>query len=198
MEIGFLFFVILRIFAFITVSVKSSKPEASTIRSATVVARTTGSVVLIPPSVSTANTHAVNGIREVAPKKAAMPSTTIRIYRSSPIQPKAIIALAHRAPMIAPTARVGRKTPPVAPDPRGRLFSLEFAAETPDGKKLAKYVLATGYNHSERHEKASSRQWCYFFEDELGAGDIRFTVTPVNCFGSRGRPITAAYARAGA
>ena len=82
-------------------------------------------------------------------------------------------------------------TPPVTPDPKGRLFSLEFAAETQDGKKCVKHVLAVGFNHSEKHAKASSRQWCYFFKDELGAGNVRFTVTPINCFGARGKPLVA-------
>ena len=82
-------------------------------------------------------------------------------------------------------------TPPVAPDPNGRLFRLEFVAETPDGKKRVKHVLAVGFNHSEKSEKAASRQWCYFFKDELGAGDVRFTVTPINCFGARGKPLVA-------
>ncbi len=82
-------------------------------------------------------------------------------------------------------------TPPVAPDANGRLFRLEFAAETPDGKKCVKNVLAVGYNHSEKHKKASSQQWCYFFREELGEGDIRFTVTPIGCFGARGKPISA-------
>ena len=82
-------------------------------------------------------------------------------------------------------------TPPITPDIKGRLFRLEFAAETPDGKKRVKHVLASGFNHSEKHKKALSKQWCYFFKDELGTGKVRFTVTPINCFGARGKPIVA-------
>ena len=27
----------------------------------------------------------------------------------------------------------------------------------------------------------------------LGAGDVRFTVTPINCFGARGKPLSGEY-----
>lgn len=83
--------------------------------------------------------------------------------------------------------------PPVLADGKARLFSLEFTAETPDGKKQTKRVLAEGFNHSLEHKKAQSRQTCYFRKDELGAGDVRFTVTPINCFGARGKPLSGEY-----
>ena len=81
--------------------------------------------------------------------------------------------------------------PAVVADNAARLFSLEFVAETFDGKKKTKLVLAEGFNHSLQHKKAASHQWCYFRKDELGTGDIRFTVTPKNCFGACGKPLTA-------
>ena len=34
---------------------------------------------------------------------------------------------------------------------------------------------------------------CRFALDELGAGDVRFTVTPINCFGARGKPLVSAW-----
>ncbi len=83
--------------------------------------------------------------------------------------------------------------PAAVPDTRARLFSLEFAAETPDGKNTAKRILAEGFNHSPEHKKASGAQSCVFALDELGKGDVRFTVTPLNCFGARGRPLVAVY-----
>ena len=86
-------------------------------------------------------------------------------------------------------------TPPVAPDTKGRLFRLDFTAETTDGKKCTKRVIAVGFNHSEKHKKATSQQWCYFFENELGTGDVRFTVTPINCFGACGKPISVVQKR---
>ena len=76
-------------------------------------------------------------------------------------------------------------------DSSARLFSLEFTAETPDGVKKTKLVLADGFNHSLQHKKAASHQWCYFRNEDLGSGDIRFTVTPKNCFGACGKPLMA-------
>ena len=31
---------------------------------------------------------------------------------------------------------------------------------------------------------------CRFAIDELGTGDVTFTVTPINCFGARGKSIS--------
>ena len=81
--------------------------------------------------------------------------------------------------------------PPAVAAENARLYSLEFAAETADGKKKTKMVIADGFNHALRHQKAASKQWCYFRREELGSGDVRFTVTPMNCFGARGKPLTA-------
>ena len=54
-------------------------------------------------------------------------------------------------------------------------------------------VLPEGFNHSLKHKKAQSRQVCYFRKDELGAGDVTFTVTPMNCFGARGKPLITTF-----
>ena len=83
--------------------------------------------------------------------------------------------------------------PAVAADDKARLFALEFTAETPDGKKQTKRVLAEGFNHSLKHKKAKVRQVCYFRKDELGAGDVTFTVTPMNCFGARGKSLATTF-----
>ena len=32
-----------------------------------------------------------------------------------------------------------------------------------------------------------------FALDELGAGEVRFAVTPINCFGARGKPLVSAW-----
>lgn len=79
--------------------------------------------------------------------------------------------------------------PPVVPDVRARLFTLEFVAQTADGKSQTKLVVPEGFNHSLKHEKAKLRQVCFFRKDELGEGAVRFSVTPINCFGARGKTI---------
>ena len=82
-------------------------------------------------------------------------------------------------------------TPPAVPDKNARLFKLEFVAEMADGKKVTKLTLAPGFNHALAHPNAKDAPFCQFALDELGKGDIRFTATPMNCFGQRGKPITA-------
>lgn len=83
--------------------------------------------------------------------------------------------------------------PAAVPDPAARLFEIEFVAESSDGKRCAKRLLAEGFNHSPGHKKAKSKQWCYFRREELGEGDLRFTATPSNCFGTRGKPLVREY-----
>lgn len=83
--------------------------------------------------------------------------------------------------------------PSTVPDEKARLFSLEFVAEAPSGTKQTKLLLAEGYNHALKHRKAKVRQACFFAKDELGPGDVRFTVTPMNCFGARGKPLVGEY-----
>ena len=80
--------------------------------------------------------------------------------------------------------------PAVVADPAARLFAVEFTAESSDGKRCAKRVLAEGFNHSLGHKKAKSSQWCYFRREDLGKGDLRFTATPVNCFGACGKALS--------
>ena len=80
--------------------------------------------------------------------------------------------------------------PPVLPDNMARLFNLEFVATSEDGKSQTKRLLAKGFNHSLKHPFAKRHQVCYFRKDELGSGKVRFTVTPMNCFGARGKTIS--------
>ena len=82
-------------------------------------------------------------------------------------------------------------TPLVVPDKNARLFKLEFVAETANGKKVTKLTLAPGFNHSLTHPNVKDAPFCQFALDELGKGDIRFTATPINCFGQRGKSISA-------
>ena len=79
------------------------------------------------------------------------------------------------------------------PPSGARLFGLEFSAVSADGRVKKKLVLAEGFNHSPECNKAVSAQSCIFAKDELGEGDVRFTVTPMNCFGTRGKPLFGEY-----
>ena len=83
--------------------------------------------------------------------------------------------------------------PPVVKDDKARLFTLEFTAEAKDGSPLKKTVLPLGFNHALGHEKNAMKHTCYFRTADLGKGEVRFTVTPVNCFGARGRPLVATF-----
>lgn len=80
--------------------------------------------------------------------------------------------------------------PPVLPDDKARLYALEFAATAQDGRSKTKRVLPAGFNHSLKHRTARTPHICYFSKDELGPGKVRFAVTPLNCFGARGREIS--------
>ena len=81
--------------------------------------------------------------------------------------------------------------PPVVADKDARVFKFEFVAETKDGAKKTKLVAPLGYNHSLAHPNVKTPPHCRFALDELGAGEVRFTATPVNCFGARGKPISS-------
>jgi len=81
--------------------------------------------------------------------------------------------------------------PPVVADKDARLFKVEFAAETKDDAKKTKLVAPLGYNHSLAHPNVKVSPHCRFAVDELGAGDVRFVVTPINCFGARGKPLAS-------
>ncbi len=87
--------------------------------------------------------------------------------------------------------------PAAVADKDARAYKLEFVAEAKDGTKKTKLVLPEGFNHAPAHPKASAPSFCVFGVDELGAGDVRFTVTPINCFGARGKPISAVIPQAG-
>ena len=80
--------------------------------------------------------------------------------------------------------------PPVVADKNARLFKVEFVAETKDGVKKTKLVAPLGFNHSLAHPNVKVSPHCRFAIDELGAGDVTFTVTPIGCFGARGKPIS--------
>ncbi len=80
--------------------------------------------------------------------------------------------------------------PAAVADGNARLYKLEFVAEA-GGAKKTKLVIAEGFNHSLAHAKASASSFCVFAADELPAGDVRFSVTPISCWGQRGTPIVS-------
>ena len=85
------------------------------------------------------------------------------------------------------------KAPAVSPVANARLFSMEFTMETPDSKKQTKRIIAKGFNLPERHSGAESPQLCIFSGKYPPGAELRFTATPVNCFGTRGKPLTATF-----
>jgi len=81
--------------------------------------------------------------------------------------------------------------PAAVADRNARLYELEFTAETEDEAKKTKLVVPEGFNHALAHPKASASSFCVFAKDELGRGKVRFSATPVNCFGARGKPLVS-------
>lgn len=80
--------------------------------------------------------------------------------------------------------------PALVADKTARGYDLEFVAETKAGQKKVKFVMAEGFNHAPNHPKAKLRTACIFAADELPEAPVKFTVTPMNCFGQRGTPLT--------
>ena len=71
-----------------------------------------------------------------------------------------------------------------------RSYEFEVTAEAKGGAKVTKYVMAEGFNHAPTHARVRKASSCVFAADELGAGPVRFTVTPISCFGRRGAPLS--------
>ena len=87
-----------------------------------------------------------------------------------------------------PAVRV--TVPAVVADRNARLYDLEFAAESKSGARKVKLVIPEGFNHALAHRKAKLPSSCVFSQAELPQGEIRFVVTPRNCFGRCGAPLT--------
>ena len=59
-----------------------------------------------------------------------------------------------------------------------------------DGSEaLTRRFLAEGASQGSRHPRAAKATECFFALDELPKGTVRFTVTPLNCFGRAGAPL---------
>ena len=81
--------------------------------------------------------------------------------------------------------------PATVADGNARGYALEFAAETKDGSKRTKLLMAEGFNHAAGHRKAAAPTVCSFAIDDLPKGEVRFVVTPMNCFQRRGEPLVS-------
>ncbi len=86
--------------------------------------------------------------------------------------------------------------PPVRANVRGRCFEMVFAAQ---GEKtplpVRKVVMAEGFNQPLGSSRAKSPTSCVFAADELPPGRVTFTVTPRNCFGAEGSPLSVSMMR---
>ena len=76
---------------------------------------------------------------------------------------------------------------------RVRAFDLSFAAHGAQKEKKVKLVMAEGFNLPVSHARARKATACVFALDELPNGLKGFSVMPRNCFGKKGRPLTAAF-----
>ena len=84
--------------------------------------------------------------------------------------------------------------PAAVADAGARLYELEVVAEAKDGTRKTKLLMAEGYNHAPSHPKArKSSAFCNFLLSELPKGEVRFVVTPMNCFHARGTPLVSAW-----
>ena len=80
--------------------------------------------------------------------------------------------------------------PQTVPDKNARLYDLEFAVESKSGERKAKLIMAEGFNHALAHARTKLPVSCVFAKDELPKPPFRFIVTPRNCFGKSGVPLT--------
>ena len=78
-------------------------------------------------------------------------------------------------------------------DKNARSYAFEVVAESKTGAKKTKYVMAVGFNQAPTHKMVTRPTGCVFAVDELAAGEVRFTVTPLNCYGSRGKPLVTGW-----
>ena len=81
--------------------------------------------------------------------------------------------------------------PAAVPNRYARLYELEFTAESKTGERKSKVLMAEGFNHSAKSEKAKARTTCFFALDELPKGEVRFRVTPKNCFHRAGESLVS-------
>ena len=73
-----------------------------------------------------------------------------------------------------------------------RAYQFLVAVSGPDGSAaLTRRFLPEGVAQGSRHPRAVYKTECLFALDELPKGKVRFTVTPLNCFGREGKPLVS-------
>lgn len=82
--------------------------------------------------------------------------------------------------------------PAAVPDRNARLFDCEVIAETADGKKVVKRVMASGFSAPAEDPRVLRPTVCNFDLDELDA-PIKVKVKPRNSFGLSGRTFVATF-----
>ena len=71
---------------------------------------------------------------------------------------------------------------------RAYRFDVEAKA---GGKTVLKHLAAEGFDHGVAHPRAKGTTECLFALKDLPQGDVTVTVTPFNCFGRPGTPLSA-------
>ena len=71
-----------------------------------------------------------------------------------------------------------------------RGYAFEIDAVGSDGTKKFRRIMAEGFNRAPDSQLASAPSEVAYSADDLPAAPVEFTVTPVNCFGNRGKPIS--------
>ena len=117
---------------------------------------------------------------------------SLRVGRAKAKTRGAAAKKAHKAIASVERACMNVVVPAAVAKDGARAYYFEVRAVPQDGGVGAlKRVLAEGFNHGVRHARAAGETVCPFALDELPKGRLRFSATPVNCFGRRGRPIAS-------
>jgi len=95
-----------------------------------------------------------------------------------------------------PTEAVEIRIPAAIARDGARVFRFEVVL-TPKagGAAVTHYVLAEGFNQGVRHPKATGETRCVLAWKDLPEGEVVCRVTPQNCYGRPGRPLSLALAR---
>lgn len=75
--------------------------------------------------------------------------------------------------------------------PKGMRPAALLSLLMPDGTRTTKFLMSEGFHQAPSHPRAKASVVCNFALDELPKGDVRFVVTPMNCFHTRGRPLVS-------
>ena len=85
--------------------------------------------------------------------------------------------------------------PPAVAKDGARVFRYEVEVSGEGGEKVVRNLVPAGYNHATAHPHAAEMTNCVLPLDGLPKGkSLKVAVTPLNCFGRRGNPLTASIA----